>query len=234
MGKGKKPTPAETARKAKEKAEKAAKKAREEDELDQIKNLRLMGYSWRDIEAETEINYETARTQYKRAQKRILKEKLDFKMTTHIAEDLARYNLLIKEAWRGWVRSVGDKQKVTTENKGVAVKEDEKTGRQTAAGIYLDSLDIDPEQYASLVQVKEKILEWADAGDNKFLDTIRALMHDRNELVGAYEKDRDDDDQVEVVRLEQKVYIPGIGDLTPELIMQLMQAVPPMPEPDDD
>ncbi len=162
-----------------------------------ISDLRLMGNSWRDIEKKTGVNYETARRIFTKARRRIIKQRTDFKMQTHIAEELARYDMLIREAWDGWLRSVGEMEKETTV-----------TG-ETAKG----SVDT------------TSLLKWTQAGDPEFIKTIDGLMVNRNRLLGAYEKDRDDDDEITTVRFEQNVYIPGLGELSPELMTLLITAI---------
>ena len=161
----------------------------------QVSDLRLMGASWREIESETGINYETARRIYAKYQTRIVKGYAAFKMERHIAEELARYDRLIREAWQGWIRSVG------------RMKESVKDSGST----HLGSFD------------KKKIKKWIEAGNPEFIKTIDTLMEKRNRLVGAYDKDRDkDNDKVGKVIFEQRVYIPGLGELTQEMMLQLI------------
>lgn len=163
----------------------------------QICELRLMGNSWRDIEKKTGVNYETARRHFAKARRRIIKERTDFKMQTHIAEELARYNILIRDAREGWLRSVGEMEKTT-----------HVSGETTKGSVDTDT-----------------VVSWVQAGDPEFIKTIDSLMVNRNRLLGAYEKDRDDDDEITTVRFEQNVYIPGLGELSPELMTLLITAI---------
>jgi len=162
-----------------------------------IQDLRLMGNSWRDIEKKTGVNYETARRIFTKARRRIIKQRTDFKMQTHIAEELERYNMLIREAWDGWLRSVGEMEKSTS------------VSGETSKG----SIETDT------------VVSWVQAGDPEFIKTIDSLMVNRNRLLGAYEKDRDDDDEITAVRFEQNVYLPGGMELTPELMALLISAI---------
>lgn len=211
------------------------------DDLEQkIAEFRLLGYSWRDIERQLGVNYETARRTFKKTQKRLLKEHTDFKMQQHLAEERARFDYLIREASLGWLRSVGKMTKTSNEVRGGVIGKDKngkpgkpgtrpKVKRQSDPFDYESDLEAKLNELGGLSETKDKTIEWYEAGDPRFISLIKDLMVERNRLLGAYDKDRDDDEQIEAVRYEQDVYIPGIGIVTPELIRQLLQRVPEMP-----
>lgn len=63
-----------------------------------------------------------------------------------------------------------------------------------------------------------------DAGDPRWVKEVRECIAERHRLLGTYRKPPEDlaEEQVEAVRFEQAVYIPGIGFLEPEIIKQLI------------
>ena len=164
----------------------------------QILDLRLMGYSWRDIEGESGVNYETARRIYKKALASRIKEQSKRKLKEHLAEEYERFSWLIKQARDAWISSKGEMSETVSE-----------TGYTDKSGSY----------------DKNKVKEWVQTGDVRFIQVIKELQVERNRILGVYDKERDDDDKVDLVRFEQNVYIPGLGDLTPELMDLLIQAL---------
>lgn len=196
-----------------------------------VTEARAMGLSWRKIEKQERVNYQTARRLYNKGKALALKEATSLVIEEHIAEDLVRYRRLIAEAWEGWLRSVGNKQKRTTETKGVSSSAKPKGKKQP---------EDKPALLGSLQETKNKLIKWSDAGDRGFLDTINQLMEARNRLLGLQEaimgkgagaKGGAKKTQLEV---RQNVYIPGLGHLSNEQMTEFLRDIEANLDDEDD
>lgn len=123
----------------------------------------------------------------------LLEEEARQQSRLHLLKDLKKLERLEAQAWEGWRRSVGEKTKTT--DKTVS----DGTGHTTT-------------------------ITWVDAGDPRFIQQIRECIAERHRLLGTYRTPPEDlaEEQVDAVRFEQAVYIPGIGFLEPEIIKQLI------------
>jgi hypothetical protein len=203
-------------------------------ELEQrITDARVMGLSWRKIQKQEKVNYQTARRMYTKGRTKAIKEATQLTIEEHIAEDLIRYRRLIAEAWEGWLRSVGNKQKRTTETKGVSSAALKKKKPK-------DQAEDKPTLLGSLQETKDKLVKWSDAGDRGFLDTINQLMEARNRLLdlqgavlgkGAGAKAGAKLTQVELLH---RVYIPGLGHLSHEDMTQFLRDIEASLDDEDD
>lgn len=74
------------------------------------------------------------------------------------------------------------------------------------------------------VKKNTRSTHWIAAGDPRWSKEIRECIAERHRLLGTYRKPLDEltDEEIEAVRFEQAVYIPGIGFLEPDVIVQLI------------
>lgn len=170
-----------------------------------IYELHLEGHSARNIAEHPEI--QLSHTQVIRdiqEMDALLEEEARQQSRLHLLKDLKKLEALERQAWEGWRRSVGEKTKTTRKTKVL-------------------SDDDDPTVIEELVE--DTSVTWADAGDPRFIQQIRECIAERHRLLGTYRQPPEElqGGNLEAIRLEQAVYVPGIGHLEPQVIMQLIQ-----------
>ena len=208
---------------------------------EQIAELRLKDFSLRHIMKEVKLKHpEDVRRIIRKVEKRWENEAVEHAKLM-LQKDLRRLELIANEAWQAWARSVGKKEKQTSESKGVVLKDVKSKGKGRKKARWQDEeedvdfelesqLEAELEKLGGLAEHKEKTVSWYDAGDPRFLAIVKDCLIERNRLLGTYDKTDDDGDgALEAVRFLQDIYIPGLGLLTPELLVQLMKDAPPMP-----
>lgn len=189
---------------------------------DRLIKARLMGgLSWRKIEKQEKVNYETARRVVTKALTQKRREAASLTIEQHLTEDLERYRILIGEAWGGWLASKGAKRKHTSEisGKGAAQGKKKKAVQQDEAV---------PETPEALQEYKNKVLRWVDAGDRGFIDTIDQLMKSRNEALGLHEAVLGKGKAgggLKRIELKQSIYIPGLGKLNDDQMTQFLRDI---------
>lgn len=211
---------------------------------EQVAELRLKDFSLRHIMQAVKLKHpEEVRRIIKKVEKRWESESIEHAKLM-LQKDLRRLELIANEAWQAWARSIGKKQKKTEEAKGVVLKDAQGKGKgkDRKKGWQRDEEDdeVDYEMQAELERELEKLgglsehksktLTWYDAGDPRFLSLVKDCLIERNRLLGTYDKTDDDSEgTLEAVRFLQDIYIPGLGMLTQDLLLQLMKDAPPMP-----
>lgn len=198
------------------KDKRTALKIAQDDEL--LIELRLKNFSLRHIAKVLKISAEQVRRDEKRILKKMQSQTSD-SADLLLIKDLKRLEMVENAAWVGWANSLRIQSK-----KSVKSFQVELTGtpyRQDAEGNIEEFKDMRLRVPAE--EVTTTTTKTNRDGSPAWLNIIISCIQERNKLLGTYDRVEEDDDDTPIdgVVFQQALYIPGLGEITPDILQQL-------------
>lgn len=173
------------------------------EDREKIQDLHLKGYPLRHIAKKVKLSHEQVRRELKKINEILSAPEYSDDLRLLLVKDMERLRFIFREAWEGWERSKGTQtiERIKTKDKVVAM------GKGADA------------QLCPVTEVEETKTKKKLIGDKGFLRVMLDVVVERNRLLGTYDRtDENREDPVEAIRFEQKVYIPGVGDFSMDVL----------------
>lgn len=181
-----------------------------ESDKEQICNLTLKGYNPLQIEKALKgrISRETIRLTVKKLEKEWANETKEQAMAA-IGRDLRRLGMVIAESFRAWDESLKERK--------------ETTKAEIEKPMVLRGFD--GSHVETHTETRNSVKKFKMGGDPRYLQVIVQSITEIHRLLGTYKRTEElGEEQAEGLRFAQTLYIPGLGEITPEQLQQLQSA----------
>lgn len=211
--------------------QKAANELQALEREDLVRELRLKGYSLRQIAKKVSISHETARAVVKKIEGKWSKASSQ-NLIMAINRDVERLGMVLHEAWKGWDGSLKLKTETThaTKVKPVVLKgkKPPKDKKESIVPTGPEQADPSAERVITLEEVVNSTKKIQRDGDPRFLQIIVQCIVEIHRLMGTYNqlakgKLFQKETRPQAIKYQQSIYLPGLEglELTPEMLVSL-------------